>query len=252
MIKNLVSAGLLVILLISNVSPAAAQAQKNQRSPVLVSIIKSLTNLISSPVPRRPGGGRGPFTVLSPGIWGTEIGREPEIWHTQPMLIWQGANNPAVQPNLVVILNAQNTVVWHQHIQAASFVALPIKYELQPGQTYRVQFSGWSNEQRKFVISSAPISFRVMSGEQRQKITQQLHRAETTLPELQPSTPTEISQQRIKVFVENHLLSDALQELNSVDLPLSERQSLTQEVITNWRLNQVTQGNFIDLKTSRK
>ncbi len=168
------------------------------------------------------------------------------------MLIWQGTNNPAVQPNLVVILNAQNTVVWHQQIQAVPFVALPVKYELQPGQTYRVQFSRWSNEQRKFVTSSAPTSFRVMSGEQRQKITQQLHRAETTLPELPPSTPTEISQQRIKVFVENHLWSDALQELNSVDLPLSERQSLTQEVITNWLQHQVSQNNLIHPKTTEK
>ncbi|MBA3921614.1 MAG: DUF928 domain-containing protein [Nostocaceae cyanobacterium] len=231
--QNLVSAGLLVILLTTNVSPAAAQAQKNERAPVLVSIIKSLTNLISSPVARRPGGGRGPLLLFSPGIWATEI------WHTQPMLIWQNAENPALQPNMIEILNAQNTVVWRQSIQSASFVALAIKSELQPGQTYQVQFSQWSNEKTKFVPSSPPISFRVMSNEQRQKITQQLHCAEATLPK---RLSAEISQQRIKVFVENHLWSDALQELNSVDLPIGERQLLTQEVITNWLQHQVTQA----------
>jgi len=231
--QNLVSVGLVVILLTMNVAPAAAETQNKERTPVLVSIIKSLTNLVSSPVPRRPGGGRGPFTVLSPGIWATEI------WHTQPMLIWQNSENPTLQPNLVEILNAQNIVVWDQRIQSASFVALPVKSELQPGQTYRVQFSRWSNEKTKFVISSPPISFQVMSDEQRQKISQQLYCAEATLPK---HLSTEITQQRIKVFVENRLWSDALQELNSVDLPITERQLLTQEVITNWQQHQVTQA----------
>ena len=135
-------------------------------------------------------------------------------------------------------MNAQNIVVWDQRIQSASFVALPVKSELQPGQTYRVQFSRWSNEKTKFVISSPPISFQVMSDEQRQKITQQLYCAEVTLPK---HLSTKITQQRIKVFVENRLWSDALQELNSVDLPITERQLLTQEVITNWQQHQVTE-----------
>ena len=83
-----------------------------------------------------------------------------------------------------------------------------------------------------------PIEIQIMSSEQRNQIAQQLAKAEARFSaggaSPIPKTTLEIAQTRIEVFVKKQLWSDALQELNSVDLPTAERQALTQEAIGQW------------------
>ncbi len=197
----------------------------------------------STTVPRKRGAGRpdGSFEVISPGIW---VDKEAttllvdetlpvEVWNTQPMVIWQSNGNPAYLPNQLEVLQADQTVIWSQPIPSAKFVALSVGEVLQPGQRYQIRFLKRNMETKQDVSMMKPVEIQVMSNEQHNQITQQLNDAEAEARS-RKATPPEIAEARIEVFVKKQLWSDALQELNSVNLPVAERQALTQEVVKQW------------------
>lgn len=206
-------------------SDSLPQPNRGERTSIWKSLFRSLTR--STPVPRRPGGGRDSVDLLTPGVWASEV------WTLQPMLIWQSDGTPANQPSQVEIISHDGQTILRQSVQAAEFVVLPVKQPLQPGQLYRVQFLKWSPVKNQEILMMPPIEFRVMAGEERQKIAQQLSQAEARLRE-RPATFAEILQKRIQVFVDHQMWSDALQEIHSSNLPVAERQALMQEVVKHW------------------
>lgn len=210
-------------------------------------------------VPRKRGAGRPEkfFDVISPGIWvdqgaTTLLVDETlpvEVWNTQPMVIWQSNGDPAYLPDRVEVLQAgQTEPIWHKEIPSAKFVALPVETVLQPGQQYQIRFLKWNVEAKQDVAIMKPVKIQIMSNDQRNQIHQQLSDAEAKTRSFsrealpfgyatgltRKATPLEIVHSRIGVFVKKQLWSDALQELNSANLPIAERQAIIQEVVKQW------------------
>ncbi|MCY6493855.1 hypothetical protein [Leptolyngbya sp. GGD] len=223
---KLLSSGLIVLVLTTGLSidtlvqaPSIAKAEQSQPS-WWEAILRSVRR--RPPVSRRSGGGRGDFDAIAPGIW------TPQVLTTQPMVIWRHRGSISRLPDRIEIVPVgQKTIVWKQSLPATSFFAAKVGVALQSGQTYRLRFLKEEKETRK------SIEFRVLSDSERQPILQVLNQTETALRS-QQATPKEILTKRIEILSNYGLWSDALQEINSSELPALERQQLTQAIVDQW------------------
>ncbi len=195
--------------------------------------------------PRRRGADKGPFDLISPGVWvsrSAASGALVPIWHTQPMLIWQSDGIAASSPDQVEVVQLDTlSVIWSQNIATDRYVAQPIGATLQPGQRYQIRFLKRDTETQKLVVISRPIKIQVLADRQHRSVAEQLKRAEVTAKS-ERATAIEQTQKRIEVFVQNGLWSDALQALNAAELPPEARQTLTQEIVGRWISSTVPGG----------
>jgi hypothetical protein len=187
--------------------------------------------------PRKKGGDKGPFDLISPGVWvsrSAASGSPVQIWHPQPMLIWQSDGMAASRPDQVEVVDSSTSkVIWSQTITADRYVAQPISARLQPGKQYQIRLLKRNPETQTLVVITRPITIQLLSAQLARAVEEQLNRAEATA-KLNQATTIELTQKRIEVFVQNGLWSDALQALNSAALPPEARQTLTQEVVRRW------------------
>ena len=187
--------------------------------------------------PRRRGTDKGPFDLISPGVWVSQSivsGSPVQIWHPQPMLIWQSDGTAASRPDQVELVQLDTqSVIWSQTIAPDRYVAQPIGTTLQPGQRYQIRLLKQDTATQKLVVISRPITIQALTDQLHRSIQRQLDQVEAAA-KLNRATPIELTQKRIEVFVQNGLWSDALQALNSAALPPEARQTLTQEIVKRW------------------
>lgn len=228
---NHIISGCVAAVLLINIAPTVifpTQTAVYADEPFWITIFKSLTRL---PVPRRPGGGKGDFQLISPGVWG----REQTVWHTEPMIIWQGSSDRSTQPDRAELLD-RGRVIWSRAIAGESFVAVPIGVSLKPGNRYQLRLL--KNNQ----VFTVPIAFRVLSEQERDRIMDQVVAAELET-RIVRDKPTGLLEADVDVFIQNQLWSDALQAINeSENLSECDRQKLTQAVVRQWNLDARKKG----------
>ncbi|NJR50434.1 MAG: hypothetical protein HC780_13575 [Leptolyngbyaceae cyanobacterium CSU_1_3] len=183
-----------------------------------------------SPLPRKRGGGRGDWEVVSPGAW------TKQLWTLQPSLIWRV--NPAPKQLFDRVEIAQlgsRTPLWSQTIQPNRNGTIPITLKLEPSKTYFVRFLKRNADLQKDEIVSA-WEFQVMSIAQRQKVAEALDLLNKNLK------PSELLQQRIEVFAKYELWSDAFQEIDRSTLSAIDRQTAIEHLLTQLKATEPTRN----------
>lgn len=207
--RTLILTSLLTISLFTDANLLPAQSQPRSGWQPFFQRIVSRT-----PVPRKRGGGRGDWEVISPGIW------TKQLWTLQPSLIWRVSKQ---LPDRVEILQAgSRTPLWSQTIQSGG--TIPIAVKLEPSKTYFVRFIKRNADLQKDEVITA-WEFQTLSIAQRQKVTADLDRIDKKLK------PLDQLQRRIEVFAKYELWSDAFQEIDRSSLSSTERQTTIDQLL---------------------
>jgi hypothetical protein len=156
------------------------------------------------PVPPGTAAPRGGICAIAP----KSIGTTTQIWNTRPLFAWTG---PFKRLELRRVGSSQ--LLWSHKIAAKQNRVLYGGDELQPGETYewKLFFSDHEN-----APVAATEQFRVIDGQERDRITEELQSLNEQLKNL---SPEDKAKQRAQYFVQQQLWSDVLQEAYSVENP---------------------------------
>lgn len=162
---------------------------------------------VKPPVKPRKGGSRPSEAIclISPDV-------NREIWSDRPLFLWQGKVG-----EIGVRLKGGNKNFWSQPVTQPGGVIYTGK-PLQPGKEYE-----WAANNNTFV------PFQIMTAQQRQRTTQELNNLEN---QLKGASPEDIALAKVDYFIEHKLLSDALQQVYSVEKPSTELAAVRQDILT--------------------
>jgi hypothetical protein len=185
---------------------------------------------VLSPVPRpsRTAGGKGPETIISPGIW---VDREaaqriPQVWNLKPVILYQEPTNKQEAPTTLQLVDTKTEkVIQRFEVCGKSHVRLQVSEALKPDTVYRVeQLKNGEN------INSS-VTFRMMSGAARNRLDRMLD----TLEKHGKLVPQQLSERKVELFVQNQLWSDALQEMSQWVESDDDWHAFTAVTIDDWR-----------------
>ena len=150
-----------------------------------------------------PGGSRGDICPIAPAI-PVEI---RVIWSTRPLFLWRGSMG-----RLEVRPQGSQQVLWSQTVTEEQSSLLYNGEALQPGSSYDwVSFDERDRPQFR-------VTFQVMGGEERDRISADLTRLQTQLQQ-EGATAEKIAYTKANYLAENQLWSDVLQEAYGVKNP---------------------------------
>jgi hypothetical protein len=180
------------------------------------------------PPVRYRGAGKGPEAIVSPGVW---VDREatqkiPQVWNLKPVILYQKPRNKQEAPTTLQLVDIRTKqVIQVFEVFGKSYARLEVNESLKPGTTYRInQLQNGSN------IGSSVI-FRTMSGELRDQITLSL----SNLKSQGETTPQQLSERNVELFIQNQLWSDALQEMSQWVESDDDWHTFTALTINEWR-----------------
>jgi hypothetical protein len=194
------------------------------------SFLQSVKRVFSPKPPvRYPGGGRGPEAIVSPGVWVDRDATQkvPQVWSLQPVILYQAPSNTKEVPTALQLVDIEKPqeVIQSFEVYGKSYARLEVNKQLQPGKIYRVE-----QLQNKTNIK-ASVTFRVMGGALRNRLTLALD----NLEKQGAATPQQLSEQKVKLFVQNQLWSDALQEMSQWVESDDDWHAFTAVTIDEWR-----------------
>jgi hypothetical protein len=204
-----------------------AHAAKSLRD-VWTTIVRVLA---PSPPKRKNAGGKGPESILSPGVWrNTKANQEmvQEVWHRQPVILYQSPWNLNDAPDRIQLVDrATKQPVQTFPVRDQSYAKLKLDSALKAGNTYQIH----QLQDGTVKPIDASVEFVVMpDGPKRTAITAKLAKLDCQFADDQDQR----SEERIKVFVAEGLWSDALQELSEFVKTDADWQSLKTETIDQW------------------
>ncbi|ASC73449.1 uncharacterized protein XM38_044160 [Halomicronema hongdechloris C2206] len=145
----------------------------------------------------RPGGSRGDLCLVAPAT------TSPEIWHLNPVFLWQGGLIEALEVHDV----ASGDSLWRVDL----FNFLPrLRYNgpgLEPGREYT-----WTLYDDLTGDAIMKADFQVMESDERQRIATELEQLTQDLRD-SGADPLDIGLARITYFAEQELWADALTEV---------------------------------------
>jgi hypothetical protein len=152
--------------------------------------------------------------IASPAIFGGI-----KNWHISPLFIWQGTLD-----KIEVISRNTYQPMWSQDILPEQRSILYQGQPLEPGNYYEVVIY--------YESSSQPIRFTLefLTYEEIQRISGELKIGEESLL-VQGADPETIARYRARYFMENNLLSEAVQEILAVENPSNELKEIQQDTI---------------------
>ena len=194
--------------------PLAVRAQDNPDSATnrresssvlerILSLFKSRQNSLIT---------RGDVCFVSPGSVGEQL-----VWSDRPLFIMDGeipeARIEIHSPTTNYNYERDGQIVWTTDLAPNTTTLAYTGEPLQPGFVYDWVFS-------KSEKTYEPIAFKLMSQPEREQIAGELNTLETELQQ-QGATTEDIAIAKADFFVSRQLLSDALQQLHSVEQPSS-------------------------------
>jgi hypothetical protein len=215
----------LSVTMASIVAIPPAQAAKSLRD-VWTAIVRVLAPW---PPQRKNAGGKGPESILSPGVWRDAKANQEmvqEVWHRQPVILYQSPSNSNDAPDRIQLMQGE-TKIQTFDVKGKFYGKLLVDTKLTVGQSYQIhQLKGEANR-----VIDRSVAFQVMSDSpKRQAITEKLEEVECQFVADQDQRLEE----RIKVFVAAGLWSDALQELSSRVATDDDLRSLKAETVDQW------------------
>lgn len=203
----------LMALAIASITAGTALAQDTPRSSQPPSI-QDVLIILEREEP--PLGSRGDLCAISPGL----LGETDMVWNDRPLFAWRGEAGQ-------IILRSLNSAapLWQQPLTGETqSIAYP-DAPLTPGQVYEWELDTVSSVGPQY-------TFEIMTGEERDRVSQDLQALENQLKAAGESTEA-IAIARAHYFAEQRLWSDAIQSLQSVTNPSSDlTQGITQ--MTNY------------------
>ncbi|NJM47719.1 MAG: hypothetical protein HC860_17425 [Alkalinema sp. RU_4_3] len=150
----------------------------------------------------------------------------PQVWNLQSVILYERPKNSSEAPTTLQLVDTSTQeVVQRFEVCGKDRARLEVEKPLQPGKTYGVE--QFQNEKK----INASVSFRVMSGAFRNKIMLELNDLESK----GKSTRQQLSEQKVKLFVDNQLWSDALQEMSQWVESDDDWKQFTAVTIDEWR-----------------
>jgi hypothetical protein len=183
------------------------------------------------PPQRKNAGGKGPESILSPGVWRDAKASQKviqEVWHNQPVILYQSPWNQNDAPDRIQLVDrATKQPVQTFQVNDQIYAKLTPARVLQAGNTYQIHQLQDGTAQP----IDASVEFVVMpDGPRRKAITAKLTKLDCQLSD----DPDQRSEERIKVFVAEGLWSDVLQELSEFVKTDADWQSFKTETIDQW------------------
>jgi hypothetical protein len=177
---------------------------------------------------RSAAGGKGSEPIVSPGIWVNDATKPAEVWNLRPVILYEASGNLNDVPNRVELRQDETIIQSFDLKDKPPYRRLSIDTTLEPGQKYEiVEFLDGSTTPK-----GAGIKFTVMSdGSKRQAIADHLTEVDQKFPDDQAKR----SINRIQVFVDAKLWSDALQEASTLVETAKDWQILKAEIIEGWK-----------------
>ncbi len=155
------------------------------------------------------------------------LGKNNLIYSDRPLFIWQGqVNNLKVNLYTPFSLDTEQEIFWTKAIKNKSQNLLYTGEPLQPGKTYDWEIVTYSPTKRR------RISFTVINGEKRDRISQELAQLETNLT-ISGATPEAIILAKAEYFAQQDLWSDSLQQLYSLE-PSSDSAIASNQVMMSY------------------
>ena len=164
---------------------------------------------------------------ISPGL----LEEQNTIWSAYPLFLWQETSFPLEIRLYSPFDPTQDAkVIWQQNLMENSpptmFQGIQYTGEaLEPGKIYDWELFNPINN------TKLRRSFRVMDGQERYQITEELQNLEAQLS-LQQATDEEIAMARANYFAQRNLWSDVLQEMYSVPNASPELNQIIQELVS--------------------
>jgi hypothetical protein len=185
---------------------------------------------VFSPKPpvRYRGGGKGPEAIVSPGVWVDREAtqRTPQVWNLQPVILYERPTNSQEAPTALQLVDTSTqTVIQRFEVCGKSHARLKVDKPLTPGTVYQVE----QLQNDKNINSSA--TFRTMDGPARNRMSRIIDKLEKQ----EKTVPQQLSEQKVKLFVENQLWSDALQEMSQWVESDDDWKQFTALTIEEWR-----------------
>jgi hypothetical protein len=173
------------------------------------------------PPKRKAGGGKGPEAIIAPGIWGNDASGVREVWHLQPVILYQAPQNASEAPDRLRLIDRKTRkVIQDFDVKEKSYAVLSVDTALSPGSNYRIeQLRGKRNRP----IANASVDFQVMPEDRRQAIA----------AKLMPESTEDSSIHAITVFQKYGLWSDVLHQMGQQVTTAEDWQKL-QSVILSW------------------
>jgi hypothetical protein len=192
-------------------------------------IWSSIQRVLSpAPRPSRTAGGRGPESIISPGVW---VDREaaqktPQAWNLQPVILYERPkNSPEAPTTLQLVDTSTQEVVQRFEVCGKDWARLKVDKPLTPGTVYQVK------QLQNDKDISGSVTFRMMDGLARNRMSRIIDRLEKQ----GQSTPQQLSEQKVELFVKNQLWSDALQEMSQWAESDDDWKQFTTLTIQEWR-----------------
>lgn len=150
-----------------------------------------------------PGGSRGDVCPIAPAV-PVEV---RVIWSTRPLFLWRGSMG-----RLEVRLQGSQQALWSEQVTEGQSSVLYNGDALQPGLSYDwVSFDERDRPQFR-------VTFQVMAGEERDRISGDLNRLQAQLQQ-EGATAEKIAYAKANYLAENQLWSDVLQQAYGVENP---------------------------------
>lgn len=210
---------IMICVSMSLVNPTITAATNGGLTAVMQNVVRILT---PSSRPRRGAGGKGNDALVSPGIW--LDGRVPllartDIWQVSPAILYQRPQNESEAPTHLKVFDLErNDYIADFDVTDKPYAILNLDVDLVMDNSYRIDLL------KEGVDQNASVSFRVMPmGRKRRSVTAAINR-------------TQKPEDRIQVFVDYQLWSDALQEASQYLQPTDDLSVFWKEVMESWRV----------------
>ncbi len=142
----------------------------------------------------------------------------PEIWHQNPLFVWQSGKLEAVS------LREENEVYWQQEVEATQTNLFYNGKPLQPGKTYKlVVFNPYETEIQ---------NLQIVSPDRHQKIAAHLTEMENQL-KAEGADREKIAFKKADYFAQLQMWSDVLWELYSIPNPSDELKATLEQLNTH-------------------
>lgn len=176
------------------------------------------------PESERRGGQRGGLICL---IAPLNLIESAEIWSLQPIFVWQGTVN-----RVEVYPVGNEEPLWSQAVQDEDRMTPYTGTPLTPGVKYEVALFGKTSP-LEIIPNIQQVTFQVMNGEKRDRITKDLEALEKRLKN-QGATEEYSAYARAKFFAERKLWADALAQSYSIKEPSPDLKKFRQNLAQNF------------------
>lgn len=194
--------------------------RKREKSSILESIWKLLEAKIEGE--ETPLTSRSRICEITPGL----LGQTNLVYSDRPFFLWKGEiDNLEVNLYSPFNFDVEQEIIWSKAIDDSSRNTLYTGEALQPGKIYDWEIVTDSQVKRR------RISFQIINGRERDRISGELARLETNLT-TSGATKEEIILAKAQYFAEQDLWSDSLQQLHSLETTSNNAIALNQEMVS--------------------